>query len=389
MPRKGRYGAGNSPAHPGFINEIQWPAGRDSDTDGSNDEMMTETHNRPVFDARRGGLPCLLLAGLLLLPLPGTLHALGTPAGTAINNQARLDFLVGGNPGQAFSNGNAFTVQELINVTSVWQDAASVGTTAAASSQVLTFLVRNTGNGIETFALSINNGLTGSDDYDPQNARIHIDGNGNNVYDGPALDPLYVAGSNDPQLDANGADSVVLFVLNDTPGGVGNGDTGDSQLTAASITAGAAGAAAGSVLAGLGDGGADAVVGSSNASTAVIGTYTVSASAVDVSLAKSATVLVDGLLCSKAPCDAVPGATIRYTLQVDVTGGGTADNLVITDSIPGNTTYVPASITLDSSAQTDAGGDDAGTFSPGLVSVDLGDVTGPDSFTITLDVTVN
>ena len=72
----------------------------------------------------------------------------------------------------------------------------------------------------ETFTLGINNSPPGGDDFDPSNPRIHLDGNGNSSYDGPALDPLYTPGSNDPLLDANGNDSVVLFVLNDIPAGL-------------------------------------------------------------------------------------------------------------------------------------------------------------------------
>lgn len=121
----------------------------------------------------------------------------------------------------------------------------------------------------------------------------------------------------------------------------------------------------------------------------VTGSYLVANGSIDVSIAKSAEVVPDGQVCRNAPCDPVPGATIRYNLQVNVTGTGVAENLTITDSIPDNTTYTPASITLDSTPQTDTPGDDPGSFSANLVSVDLGDTTGPANFTITLDVTVN
>ena len=80
-----------------------------------------------------------------------------------------------------------------------------------------------------------------------------------------------------------------------------------------------------------------------------------------------------------------------FTVQglIDVSGVGTAENLAITDSIPANTRYTPSSITLDSLALTDGPGDDPGSFSGNLVSVDLGDTSGPANFVITLDVTIN
>ena len=349
---------------------------------------MKTALTRLNIDARCG-LAGPVLAALLPMLLPQTGQAQGTPAGTTVSNQAALNFEMAGAPQQTLSNNDAVTVQELINVAAIWQDAANVITTSPALEQALTYRVRNTGNGIETFTLGINNSPPGSDNFDPSNPRIHLDGNGNNSYDGPLLDPLYTPGSNDPLLDANGNDSVVLFVLNDIPVGPADGNTGDSRLTVQSTTAGASGSVAGTILSGLGDGGADAIVGSSKAVAISTGSYQILNAALDVSITKSAAVISDGQSCNSAPCDAVPGATIRYTLRVDVSGTGTAENLAITDSIPANTRYTPSSITLDSSTLTDGPGDDPGSFSGNLVSVDLGNTSGPANFVITLDVTIN
>jgi uncharacterized repeat protein (TIGR01451 family) len=340
------------------------------------------------FDAHPGHAYQVLGAVMaILLPVNGL--AQGTPAGTMVSNQALLNYEMAGTPLQAQSNTNAVTVQELIHVAAVWQDAAPVTTVAPALEQVLTYRVRNTGNGVESFTLGINNSPPGSDDFDPLNPRIHIDGNSNNSYDGPLLDPLYIPGNNDPLLDANGSDSVVLFVLNDIPAGLAVNELGNSRLTVQSTTAGAAGSAPGSVLAGLGDNGADAVIGNGNAVAAASGSYQIISNPVDVTLTKSAEIIADGQYCNDTPCDPVPGATIRYTLQVDVTGSGTAESLVVTDSIPANTRYKPSSITLDSTPLTDSPGDDPGSFSGNLVSVDLGNISGASSFVITLDVTIN
>jgi uncharacterized repeat protein (TIGR01451 family) len=57
--------------------------------------------------------------------------------------------------------------------------------------------------------------------------------------------------------------------------------------------------------------------------------------------------------------DPHPGATLRYQLDVIVTGNTAVDNLVINDVIPANTTYTDGSIQLNAVAQTDA--DDAPT----------------------------
>ncbi len=52
--------------------------------------------------------------------------------------------------------------------------------------------------------------------------------------------------------------------------------------------------------------------------------------------------------------DPHPGATLRYQLDVVVTGNTAVDNLIISDAIPANTTYTDNSILLNAVAQTDA-----------------------------------
>jgi len=68
-----------------------------------------------------------------------------------------------------------------------------------------------------------------------------------------------------------------------------------------------------------------------------------------VNILKSVTV-VDTL----GGADPHPGATLRYQLDVTVSGNTSVNNLVITDSIPANTTYSDGSISLNGVSQTDA-----------------------------------
>ena len=315
--------------------------------------------------------------------------AVGVPAGTSITNNVTVNFTVGGIPGVAFDS-DVFEVQEVINVNVSWQDAGNVPVSASSVQQVLTFLVTNTGNGIESFSLLLNNSPVVVDDFDPLNGNIYLDGNSNGTFDGAPTDPLYVPGTNDPLLNANGVDSQIVFLVSDIPAIVSTGQTGTSELTANSLTTGAAGAASGTNLNGLGDGGIDAVVGVTQASDVANGTYEVNANPVDVNIVKSAQVISDGAGCVTAPCSPIPGATIRYTLQVNVTGVGTANNLVITDPIPINTTYVSESMNLNSASLTDSGVDaDAGNFSANTVTVNLGNVSGAVTHSITFDVTIN
>lgn len=57
---------------------------------------------------------------------------------------------------------------------------------------------------------------------------------------------------------------------------------------------------------------------------------------------------------SQGGSDPHPGSILRYQLLVSVVGNVAVDNLVISDAIPANTTYVDSSIVLNGSAQTDA-----------------------------------
>jgi uncharacterized repeat protein (TIGR01451 family) len=314
--------------------------------------------------------------------------AVGTAATSAISNTATVNYTASGAPLSA-SDTVVFNVHELIELTTTWQDAANVSVTSPDSDQVLTYLLVNTGNGVETFSLSVFNGdLT--DQFDPTNARIYLD-NGNNTWDGIATETLYQPGINDPVLDANGADRITVFVLNDIPGALSNGDLGNSRLDAQSTTAGAAGAAVGTVLATLGDGGTiDAIVGASQAQSNTTGTYVVApAAAVTVTLTKSSSVIANLEGCVIAPCAPNPGATIRYSIVVTVAGTGDAETLSITDPLPADTTYVPGSITLDAVAKTDVVDADEADITAGTITLNLGNVTAPATRTITFDVTIN
>ena len=332
----------------------------------------------------------LFIAQLFLFP-PWCVyvHAVGTPAGTPISNNVTVNFTLGGTPGVAVDS-TVFQVQEIINVNLVWQDAANVIVVPGANAQVLTFLLTNTGNGSERFSLLLDNSPAVVDDFDPLNGNIYLDGNGNGVFDGAAIDPLYVAGFNDPLLDANAIDSQIVFLVSDIPATAINGQIGASELTSNAATAGAAGAAVGTNLNGLGDGGIDAVVGTTQASANAFGNYEVNATPIDVNLIKSAQVVSDGIGCTVAPCAPIPGATIRYTVQVNVFGVGTINSLVITDPIPVDTTYSTETISLNGAPLTDSSVDaDAGNFSANTVTVDLGTISTTVTHFITFDVIIN
>ncbi|MBE9536833.1 MAG: hypothetical protein IMF07_06585, partial [Proteobacteria bacterium] len=212
---------------------------------------------------------------LIAIAMPGIALAAGTPVGTDITNIATASYVINNATLTKSSAPVTVKVAEMIDVSVSWQDAANVAAIAGSIDQALNILVTNTGNGTETFDLSANS-LLGTADFDPTLVGIFFDTNGNGNYDA-GTDQQYVAGTNDPTLAADG--SVAIFLVNDIPGGEPDGNVGDSRLTATSQTGSGA---AGTVLAGSGDGGLDAVIGTSGGTSSVIASYVVSNTVVTV-----------------------------------------------------------------------------------------------------------
>ena len=310
-------------------------------------------------------VPGLLLALMLYLPPEAALGA-GTTAGTVIVNHAAVNYAVGADNYVETSNSTSTVVSEVLDATLDWQDASPVSVSAGSSGQVLTLRLTNTGNGSEAFRLN-NQNLLGGDDFNPapSGPGIYLDVNGNDTYD-PGTDDPYSPGVNDPDLPADA--SRTIFIVSDIPAGLTPGMTGDSRLEAVAISGGSG--TPGVLHANAGDGGIHAVDGGSGGRADALGTYVVSNIGVD--LVKSA--LVSDPAGGTQP---VTGATITYTIQVTVSGSGSAQNLVIVDPIPTSTTYIPASLRLDAVDLTDPADGDAGDVSattPGVVTVNLGNV---------------
>ena len=303
----------------------------------------------------------------------------GTPAGTLIENTATVTFNLDGSPVTLQSNTTTVTVQERIDV-AVTVQSAQVLVAANDFDRALLFRVTNTGNGNETFSLAIDSGL-GGDDFDPVPAvpAIYFDTDGSGDFN-PG-DAAYVPGDNDPVLAADA--SVDVFLVNDIPNLVANGEIGRSQLTATSATGTGP---AGTEYAGQGDNGVDAIIGTSTGEDQDTGEYLVS----DVQVSVVKALAVDDPFGGTQP---IPGATITYTITVEVIGTGTATASVVRDPIPAWTTYVPASISLNTVSVTDPVDADAGeidTSGAPTVVVRLGDLTAADGIqTVEFQVSID
>jgi uncharacterized repeat protein (TIGR01451 family) len=323
---------------------------------------------------------------LVLAATPVAVKAAGTAAGTVISNTATLSYSLAGVPSPNIDSAPAiFTVDQLLNLALTWQDGTSVGVTTPGTDSALTFLLTNTGNGPASSSLARNNAVAG-DNYDPLNGSagaIFLESGAAPGFQasGPNADILYIPGSTDPLLAANA--SRVVYVVSNTPAALANGNIGTVALTAASTIAGAAGAAPGTVLPGLGIGGIDAVVGTTRAEASQNGSYLVGG--VVVSVAKSVLSVVDtqgGNMISS-------GSIITYQIIVSAIGTGIAQGLSVADPIPVNATYIANSILVDGAARTDVVDGDNAEYLNGAVQARFGDSPAPVTRTIQFRVTIN
>ncbi len=321
------------------------------------------------------GVRSLLIGSAVLALSSVPAHATGTVAGTDIENTAQATYTApDGSIVEIPSNTVTIKVDELLDVNVVSNDPGDITTSPGATDQILTFQVTNTGNGQESFRLTADTAV-GGDDFDPSLQQIVIDTDGNGVYD-PGVDTIYVPGTNDPDLAPD--ESVTVFVITTIPDTPVDGERAEVSLIAEANTGTGA---PGTSFDGEGQGGGDAVVGSTGADDDDSGFLAISQA--EVTLVKTATV-VDPFGGDRA----VPGSVITYNLVATISGSGTLSNVVISDPIPASTTYVPSSITLETAALTDASDADEGEFDGTAISVEVGDVPAGETRTVTFEVTI-
>lgn len=328
----------------------------------------------------RRALSSLILLPLLALTLTPPALAQPTAPGTVLNFNATMDYQVAGAAGNLVTASSA-VVSELLDVVVVWQDTEPVPGTPGELNVVTTFLLTNLGNGSEAFALRVDVTPSG-DQFDPVLAELWLD-NGDGRFD-RATDTRYQPGSNEPLLAAG--DETLVFVLCNMPllNTLRDGHQGVIDLTARAVT-NSGGAGPGAVIAGLGDGGVDAVVGNSSATTQASGIYQIAG--FTLQMAKDALIVSDPQ--GNDPPMPYTGSVLRYLLTLTVQGPGVAKNVVVRDPVPAATRYKPGSLVVNGVAQSDTEDGDAGHIAEGRVVVKLGDLTKEANPVITFEVTID
>jgi len=320
------------------------------------------------------------LASMILLAFAAMQsHAAGTQAGVVIQNQATVTYNAGAGSISASSQVVDITVQELINVTVVSQDAAKVSISSPQTDAYLKFQLTNTGNGNEDFVISQSN-LSGSDDFDVSYKSIYID-DGDGVFEPGADDIVY----NTPSIAPDA--SIVIWVVSDIPASQADGNEAEVQVSALSKTfsdAGQGNPSAGQSISG-GDSGTAAVYGTAAANADDNAIFIISA--ITVTIDKVVAAVRDNL--GGSGTQPVPGADVDYTLTITVIGTGIANTVIVSDPLPaelalknGITGVITVSINGATPVNMTAASDgDAATYTYDAntdiytISVDLGDRT--------------
>ncbi len=319
------------------------------------------------------GYALCLGAGLVACAWGTAAGAAGVPAGTIIENRATATFDESGTTRDVASNTVTITVDEVLDLALSATDAGQVALTVDGA--ILGFEILNSGNGAEAFRLTFETTLAGNA-FSPTVVGLAFDTDENGIYD-PGLDQLLAADLVTPVLPADGRGRV--FVLVDQSAPLPDGATARLVL---GVEAATGSGAPGTLLAGQGSGGGDAVVGHNGAVANAEGWLV--ARSLSVALSKSATVS-DPWGGDRV----VPGSVVTYAIEASLAGSGEAGDLVVRDPIPAGTTYLAGSLSLDGASLSDATGDDAGAADAGIVAVRLGTVAAGASHVIRFNVIVD
>jgi uncharacterized repeat protein (TIGR01451 family) len=288
----------------------------------------------------------------------------GTAANTAITNTAQVTYTLSGSPLTLSSNTTVLNVAEILNVNVAVQTPSS-SVAAGATQRVIVVRITNTGNGSETFEFTGDSAIAGADfNPIPSAPFLYFDVDSSN--DLSAADVAYSPGTNDPTLAAD--QFINVLIVNNIPAALANGAIGRTQLTARARTGSGA---PGTVYAGQGAGGVDAVIGMSGATQFGTGAYVVGG--LQLSAVKS-----QAIADQFGGTRAVAGARINYQIVVTPTGSGIANAVTFTDVIPANTTFLAGTLRLNGVALTDGVDADAGQFDTApatQVRVSLGNLT--------------
>lgn len=274
---------------------------------------------------------------------PPAARAAGTSAGVSVTNTVDVNYTVNAQAQPAVQSSTSFLVDQRVFMTVQPNAATATSVLPAQNGAIFAFTVANTGNATIDLELTPGNTISGTvwnaytDTFDMLVLTACIDADSDNAC--TATDDTWV-----DEL-AEDATAVVLFQAN-APLTQADLDASVIELTITARAGGSAGVM-GAVLVndtGAWNSGAVQVVladAGQDGQEAANGAYVMTSA--NLAVVKGADVLSDGFNVTPN-AKAIPGATVRYTITVDNTGNSAADNAVVTDIVPVNTTFVAGSI---------------------------------------------
>lgn len=286
-------------------------------------------------------------------------HASGVAAGTLIQNTASATYSSGSGTKTVQSNTVSVKVNQLVDVAVAGLNSSPVTSTSTAT---LTYSITNSGNGSDSFNLVTDPNVAGNP-FVATVQTIAVDTNDNGQFD-TGIDQTISPGGPTPVIAPDGTLKVIVVVS--LPAGATDTQTSQVKLTATSVIGAGT---PGTVFAGKGIGGVDAMIGMSHGAGSALDA--IAASLAAVSLTKSA-VIADPY----GGASPVPGAVVTYSLVASFTGSGSANGVHVMDAIPSGTTYQPGTLALNGIALSDAADADAGVVNSSGIDVTLGDVGG-------------
>lgn len=346
--------------------------------------------------------------------MAGAAWANGTTAGQVINNTATIGYTVGGvQQPDVNSNQASFVVDMLVNLSVAELGGSATVVVPGATGQVTTFTVTNTSNAALDFRLVATQAANGAATKfggvasgTATNVHAYVD-DGDGVFN--ALDDTETH-INELAADA----SVKVYVLGDIPFGMANDGAIGMTLTAYAAAGGDVNALGSDLVATPGadtPGAMDIVFGDAAgaADGARDGRHSDSdeyrVESATMTITKLARVISDPVNGTSDP-RSVPGAVIEYCIVMANSGSVSATLLSVTDTLPGNTTFVSGSIrsqgtvtsgacnadgaTEDDDASDGGEADGAtGSFAGGVISVAIASIAAGQTRTALFRTTID
>ncbi len=287
--------------------------------------------------------------------------AVGTDAGTDVDNLATVNYEVNANAQQAIESapgaGNSvpgagngttttFVVDNRVDFSLVQVGGVHTSVTPGDTDAVVEFLLTNVGNSAQDFRMTVTN-LASTDpavftlsdtDVDLNNLRIRVGNAGGGA--APVLTDLDYA----DELAEDGSVRVFVYGDADLVLGLVNNDVANIDLTATVAAAGTASALGADLSDDVGNpdtAGLEVVFaeGSALGDGVESDQHGFIVSSAGLTVSKAATVIDDPINGTTNP-KAIPGATVEYVVTVSNTGTADADAVSITDDLDSDVTFV-------------------------------------------------